>query len=106
MPSSELVFPLEQPCFQRDIVKALCALDARSDGTFLLPDLEILDVDCHLVSEGELRAISRMVRARFSASNASSIKRLALRGVVISQLCRYEMERYVPSLVIIPKVSV
>ena len=85
---------------------ALHALNVQSDGTFLLPDLEILDINCHGINEDELPETLGIIRERLSGSNVSSIKRLVLRGVVVSPVCQYEMERYVPSLVIIRQVSI
>ena len=86
--------------FQSDVTSVFRAFDARSDGAFVLPDLEILDIQCHRANEDGIRALFGMIRARFSATNVSSIKGLSLRNVALNQLYQYEIERLVPSLVI------
>ena len=80
------------------------ALKERSDGTFLLPDLEILDIT-YWERDEAIPATFELIQTRYFASNASSIKSLALRDVDPDPFYRYELEKYVPSLVIVPFIQ-
>lgn len=80
----------------------LHALNRRNDDTFLLPTLGIIDIDVFRDRDGDdgLRAIIDVLRSRSSADNASPIKRFSIRNMEVDQLAQYELEKYVPSVVI------
>ena len=84
---------------QKCTTEVLSTFEVQDDGTFLLPNLDTLDMnlDCDGREDGIQGSILAMVKARYYADNASSIRHLTLSNVPRSVTHQYEMEKYVPS---------
>ena len=92
---------------QIETTRVLSTFEDRYDGAFLLPNLDTLDInlDSGKIGEDIQGSILAMVKARYYADNASSIRHLTLRNITRSAIHQYEIEKYVSSLVLIYEVS-